>query len=58
MMPRDCLVQLADEGFIDDESTRASLQKTMKVSELVLGMGSVHDTEGGYDLFCGIEHPS
>jgi hypothetical protein len=48
MMPRDPLGQLADEGFIDEESTRANLQRTVKVDELILGMGSVHDTEGEY----------
>ena len=41
-------LQLADEGFIDDESTRANLQRMTKVNELVLGMESVRDTEGEY----------
>ncbi|KIM48683.1 hypothetical protein M413DRAFT_437867 [Hebeloma cylindrosporum] len=42
---RDSLVQLADEGFMDDESSAAGLHRTMKVNDLVSGMGSVHDTE-------------
>ena len=45
-MMRDSLVQLADEGFMDDESNTAGLQRTIKVNDLVSGMGSVHDTEG------------
>ena len=47
---RDSLVQLADEGFMDDESNTAGLQRTIKVNDLVSGMGSVHDTEGE----CGV----
>lgn len=43
-------MQLADEGFMDDESSTAGLQRTIKVNELVSGMGSVHDTEGEYGV--------
>jgi len=46
MMMRDSLVQLADEGFMDDESNTAGLQRIIKVNDLVSGIGSVHDTEG------------
>jgi len=49
-MMRDSLVQLADEGFMDDESNTAGLQRTIKVNDLVSGIGSVHDTEGE----CGV----
>jgi hypothetical protein len=45
-MMRDSLVQLADEGFMDDESNTAGLERTIKVNDLVSGMGSVHDMEG------------
>lgn len=31
---------------MDDESNTAGLQRTIKVNDLVSGMGSVHDTEG------------
>jgi len=48
MTTRDSLVQLADEGFMDDEASTVGSQRTMKVNQLVSGMGSVHDTEGEY----------
>jgi len=36
---------------MDDESSIAGLQRTIKVNDLVSGMGSVRDTEGEFVVF-------
>lgn len=50
------LLPLADEGFIDEDSTllttgsSKSNKITMEVEELLLGMRSIHDTEGEFQV--------